>query len=73
MTRLKSAASKAAKNNPEWLTLQDVAEYLQTGVDMIYDACAMGGLKHARLGHRTIRVRRDWVDAWVESKADEFR
>jgi excisionase family DNA binding protein len=72
MTRFRGAVSKAAQNNVEWLTIPEVAEYLQTGVDMIYDACAIGGLKHARLGHRTIRVRRAWVDEWVETKAKQF-
>jgi excisionase family DNA binding protein len=41
-------------------------------VDLIYDACAAGGLKHVQLGYRTIRVRREWVDAWAESKAKQF-
>jgi excisionase family DNA binding protein len=59
-------------HNPEWLTPRKVAEYLQTGVDLIYDACAEGGLKHAKLGHRTIRLRRAWVDNWVESRAKKF-
>jgi excisionase family DNA binding protein len=36
-------------------------------VDIIYDACAAGGLKHTRLGHRTIRLRREWLDAWAEA------
>ena len=73
MTRFKQAVAKtAAKNSPEWLTPREVAEYLQTGVDLIYDACAAGGLKHVKLGYRTIRVRRDWVDAWAESKAKQF-
>jgi hypothetical protein len=39
---------------------------ISTLVDIIYDGCAAGGLKHVRLGHRTIRLRRDWLDAWAE-------
>lgn len=74
MTRFKQAVAKTArKNSPEWLTPREVAEYLQTGVDLIYDACATGGLKHVKLGYRTIRVRRAWVDAWAESKVRQFR
>ena len=70
----KSAAGSIARSDgPEWLTPREVAEYLQTGVDLIYDACAAGGLKHARLGHRTIRLRRAWVDDWVESRAKQFK
>jgi excisionase family DNA binding protein len=46
-----------------WLTPREAAEYLGVGVDLIYDGCAAGGLKHTRLGHRTIRLRREWLDA----------
>jgi excisionase family DNA binding protein len=55
-----------------WMTPRQVAEYLGVGVDTIYDACAAGGLKHVKLGHRTIRVRRDWIDRWAEERATEF-
>jgi hypothetical protein len=27
--------------------------------------CNTGGLRHSRLGRRTIRLKRDWLDAWV--------
>jgi excisionase family DNA binding protein len=50
-----------------WLTPRKAAEYLGVGVDSIYDGCAAGGLKHTRLGHRTIRLRREWLDAWAEA------
>ena len=55
-----------------WMTPRQVAEYLGVGVDTIYDACAAGGLKHVKLGHRTIRLRRDWIDRWAEERAREF-
>lgn len=61
------------RDGVEWLTPREVAEHLHTGVDLIYDACATGGLKHVKLGYRTIRVRRAWVDAWAESNARQFR
>lgn len=72
MTRF-TVANAAGKISPEWLTPREVAEHLHTGVDLIYNACATGGLKHVKLGYRTIRVRRAWVDAWAESKARQFR
>ena len=53
----------------EWITARQAAEYLNVGVDIIYDGCAAGGLKHVRLGHRTIRLRREWLDAWAEAHA----
>ena len=62
---------KAAMNG-DWLTPREVAQYLRVGVDSVYDACAVGGLKHVKLGYRTIRVRRDWVDTWADEKARQF-
>ena len=53
--------------NPIWITPRDAAAYLNVGVDIIYDGCAAKGLKHVRLGHRTIRLRREWLDAWAEA------
>jgi len=63
----------SASAGRDWLTIRETAQYLRVGVDLIYDACAVGGLRHAKLGHRTIRLRREWVDAWAEGKAKEFR
>jgi excisionase family DNA binding protein len=66
---------KVAVENPVaaesiWMTPRQAAAYLGVGVDTIYDACAASGLKHVKLGHRTIRLRRAWVDAWVERRAE---
>ena len=58
---------------PAWLTIREAAQYLRVGVDLIYDACAVGGLKHVKLGHRTIRIRREWIDTWADGKAKQFR
>ncbi len=55
-----------------WMTIQDAATYLGVGVDIIYDACSGGGLRHARFGHRTIRLRREWIDQWADSHAREL-
>jgi excisionase family DNA binding protein len=53
------------------MTPRQAAAYLGVGVDTIYDACAAGGLKHVKLGYRTIRVRREWIDRWAEDHARE--
>ena len=63
-------AQARARGDLEWMTIQDVARYLGTGVDIVYDAIAAGGLKHVKLGHRTIRLRRAWVDAWMDERAN---
>ena len=63
--------SRSATDGRSWLTIPEVADYLRVGVDRIYDACAVGGLKHVKLGHRTIRLRREWVDTWADEKAKQ--
>ncbi len=65
--------SPSTADGRSWLTISEVAEYLRVGVDRIYDACAVGGLKHVKFGHRTIRMRREWVDTWADGKAKQFR
>lgn len=52
-----------------WMTPRQAAAYFGVGVDAIYEACATDALKHVKLGYRTIRVRREWIDAWAESLA----
>ena len=61
-------ASSVSNAGPQtvWLTPREAAVYLGVGVETIYDACAAGGLKHSRLGRRTIRLKREWLDAWAE-------
>ena len=51
-----------------WLTPHEAAAYLHVGVDTIYDACADGRLMHSKLGYRTIRLKRVWIDEWAESR-----
>jgi len=59
----------SAAKESTWLTPRQAADYLGVGIDTIYDACAAGGLKHVKLGHRTIRLRREWIDRWAERRA----
>jgi len=56
-----------------WLTPREAAAYLHVGVDTIYDACAAGRLRHSKLGYRTIRMKRAWVDEWAEGRASAHR
>ncbi|MEO7888859.1 MAG: helix-turn-helix domain-containing protein [Vicinamibacterales bacterium] len=58
---------------PAWVSPREAAAYLGVGVDTIYEACAAGDLKHAKLGYRTIRLRREWIDRWAEGHADSTR
>ena len=50
-----------------WLTVAEGAEYCAVSKDTIYTACERGELRHARVGgRRTIRLRSEWLDAWLE-------
>ncbi|PYR14362.1 MAG: hypothetical protein DMG00_03795 [Acidobacteria bacterium] len=50
-----------------WLTVAEGAEYAGVSRDMIYTACERRELAHARLaGRRAIRLRREWIDGWIE-------
>jgi excisionase family DNA binding protein len=66
---MRGAIERSSTRESSWMTPRQAAEYLGVGIDTIYDACAAGGLKHVKLGYRTLRVRREWVDAWAEDKA----
>jgi len=52
-----------------WLSASQAAEYLQISIDSIYDACATRGLRHSKIGHRTLRFRQSWLDEWVEQQS----
>ena len=52
-----------------WLSPKEAAAYVGLGVDSIYDACASRGLRHVKLGHSTMRIRREWLDTWMTSQA----
>ena len=49
----KRTPKTTGSNSDEWLTPREVAEYLRTGVDLIYDACATGGLTERRVPSTT--------------------
>ena len=50
-----------------WLTVREAADYANLSADTSYTACERGELRHARVsGRRTIRLRREWIDAWLE-------
>jgi excisionase family DNA binding protein len=53
-----------------WLTVAESAEYSALSRDTIYTACERRELRHARVGvRRTIRVKAEWIDAWLERHA----
>ncbi len=54
------------------MTVQEVSDYLQIPVATLYAYRSRGGgPKAARIG-KHLRYRRADVDAWIDSKADDF-
>ena len=64
--QVEQAGQLGAPPSP-WLTVKEAADYASLSADTIYTACERGELRHARVsGRRTIRLRREWIDAWLE-------
>jgi excisionase family DNA binding protein len=57
-----------------WLTVTQAAEYAGVSKDTIYTACERREMRHARIsGRRSIRVKPEWIDEWLERHAREAR
>lgn len=53
-----------------WLTVGEGAEYAGLSRDTMYTTCERRELRHARVsGRRAIRLKREWIDAWLERHA----
>lgn len=44
----------------------EAAEHVGVSKKFILDACRRGDLKHLKLGHRTIRIRPEWLQGWLD-------
>lgn len=57
-----------------WLSVTQAAEYAGVSKDTIYTACERREIRHARIGgRRSIRVKPEWIDEWLERHAREAR
>ena len=57
-----------------WLNVAEAAEYAGVSRDTIYTACERRELRNARLsGRRAIRIRPQWIDAWLERHAPDVQ
>jgi excisionase family DNA binding protein len=55
-----------------WLTVADGADYSGVCTDTIYTAVERGELRHVRIGgRRSIRMRTEWIDDWLERHTRE--
>jgi excisionase family DNA binding protein len=53
-----------------WMTVVEGAEYAGGSRDTIYTACERKEIRHARVGgRRAIRLKPEWIDAWLERHA----
>ena len=56
-----------------WLTPKEAAQRARCGVKTIYREAKAGRLRAARIaGRRELRMKREWVDAWLERTATPF-
>ena len=51
-----------------WMTLQEVADYLQLSKDMIYRLAQSGRIPASKVGSRW-RFRRERIDRWMDDMA----
>jgi excisionase family DNA binding protein len=57
-----------------WLTVLQAAKRAQCSDALIYRVIRAGKLKAARLGERReLRIKVSWLDAWIESTAEDRR
>jgi excisionase family DNA binding protein len=54
-----------------WLSLQQAAKYVGVHHQTLRRAIAGGRLRAVRVNHaRVIRLRRSWIDGWLEGGAE---
>ncbi len=56
---------------PEWLTVEQVADWLQVSTKTIRRYIEDGSLPAVNLGGRAIRIRRQDLEAWLEKRRVE--
>ena len=57
-----------------WMNVADAAEYAGLSGDTIYTAVERREIRHARVGgRRAIRLKPEWIDAWLERHARSER
>ena len=52
-----------------WLTAEQAAAYAQVSKKVIYHAITAKKLRAARVNHRNIRTKAEWICAWLEASA----
>jgi excisionase family DNA binding protein len=55
----------------EYFTPKEAAAMFGVSVYHIYRACSAHKLQHAKLGHSTIRIKRDWLEMWAAAEGHQ--
>jgi excisionase family DNA binding protein len=59
--------TESTKTPGPWLTVAEAAQRARCGVKTVYREVQAGRLRAARIGgRRELRLRPEWVDAWLE-------
>src|ERR687897_2381182 len=68
--RLHACTRREVAMMKTWFNVSEAADYAGVSRDTIYTACERHELRSARLnGRRAIRIRPQWIDAWLEQHA----
>jgi excisionase family DNA binding protein len=71
--RSRPSASLSPPPDPaatQWITVAEAAAYAHVSASILYREVQARRLRAARLGgRRNLRLRRDWIDAWLEASA----
>jgi excisionase family DNA binding protein len=68
-TTTESPQQSSAVQSP-WLTVDEAKDYMKVSAKQVYREIAAGRLRAARVGgRRQIRLRVQWLDAYLESCA----
>ena len=65
---MKGYGPVSASMQHRWMTLQEVADYLQLSKDLIYRLAQGGKIPASKVGSRW-RFRRERIDRWMEDMA----
>ena len=56
----------AERHETPWITVDEAAKRARCGIKLIYREVRAGRLKAVRIGgRRELRLRPDWIDAWL--------
>ena len=54
------------KSSTRALTPDEAAVHAGVTKRVILDACRSGELKNMKFGHRTVRIRPEWLQSWID-------